>query len=121
MKIFLSIASILAWLIGATLLFAPAAFYAPLHLVMTPLMATVAEAHGATLFGLGVISWMARSMTRKELQPILMGSLVVQVLSLGVAVHTYMLAGAGAFSAMVTHIILGIFFAYFACRPVKNA
>lgn len=61
MKILLSIAAVLAWLFGAALLIAPAPFYAPTGIQMTPMLATVAQAHGATLVGLGVIDWLARN------------------------------------------------------------
>ena len=56
MNIFISVAAILAWLFGAMLLLIPGKFYAPTGIVMTPMLATLAQAHGATLIGLGVIS-----------------------------------------------------------------
>ena len=60
MKLFLAIAGVLAWLFGATLLLAPGQFYAPTGLALTPVLATLAQAHGATLIGLGTINWLAR-------------------------------------------------------------
>src|SRR5690242_11822769 len=84
MRIFLAIAAILAWLFGAALLFAPMQFYAPAKIEMTPMLATIAQAHGATLVGLGVIDWMARNADPGGARAVLAGNLVVQVLSLGV-------------------------------------
>ena len=42
MKIFISIAAVLAMLFGAMMLLVPAEFYAPTGIVMTPMIATVA-------------------------------------------------------------------------------
>src|SRR5690242_9413155 len=88
MKLFLAIAAILAWLFGAALLLAPAQFYAPTGIAMTPMIATIAEAHGATLIGLGVVDWLARGADRNGLAAVCMGNLVVQILSLYVVLHT---------------------------------
>jgi len=70
-KIFLSIAAVFAWLFGAMLLLAPGPFYAPAGVAMTPMVATIAQAHGATLVGLGVINWMARGANRQGLVAVL--------------------------------------------------
>jgi len=48
MKTFLSVAAVLAWLFGVALLLAPGPFYAPTGITITPLVATIAQAHGAT-------------------------------------------------------------------------
>jgi hypothetical protein len=80
-KLFLAIAAVLAWLFGAMLLWVPGKFYAPTGLVMTPLLATVAQAHGATLVGVGVIDWIARDAEGRGLIGVLGGNLVIQVLS----------------------------------------
>jgi hypothetical protein len=119
-KIFLSISAILSWIFGAALLLAPAPFYAPTGLAMTPMVATVAQAHGATLVGLGVINWMARGANRPGLAAVLTGNLVVQILSLGVAIRTVMLGGgASAAPSIFTHIVLGGFFLFFLLRLEK--
>ena len=92
MKLFLAIAAVLAWPIGGMMLLIPEQFFAPNGLTMTPLMATVAQvqaqAHGATLVGLGVIDWLARSADRRGLNAVLAGNLVVQILSLLVLLRT---------------------------------
>ena len=120
MKIFLSIAAVLAWLFGAMLLLAPGPFYAPTGLAMTPMVATVAQAHGATLVGLGVINWMARGANRQGLVAVLAGNLVVQILSLGVAIRTVTLgAGASATPSILIHVVLGGFFLLFLLQAKK--
>jgi hypothetical protein len=119
-RIFLSIAAVLAWLFGAMLLLAPGPFYAPTGLTMTPMVAPVAQAHGATLVGLGVITWMARGANRRGLRAVLTGNLVVQILSLGVAIRTVMVgAGAGATPSIFIHVVLGVLFLFFLLQTKK--
>ena len=117
MKIFISIAAVLAWLVGAMLLIAPIGFYAPTGIAMTPMIATIAQAHGATLVGLGVVNWMARNADRRGLIAVLTGNLVVQVLSLFVVLRTMQLgAGFAVAPAVVIHVVLGCLFAFFLIR-----
>ena len=117
MKLFMSIAAVLAWLFGAALLLAPAKFYEPTGIALSPLLATVAQAHGATLFGLGVINWLARSAERRGLIAVLTGNLTVQVLSLLVVLHTMSLgAGAGVTPGIIIHLVLGSLFGFFLLR-----
>lgn len=121
MKIFLSIAAILAWLVGAMLLFMPGPFYAPTGIVMTPMLATVAQAHAATLIGLGVVDWLARNAERHGQIAVLTGNLVVQVLSLGVVVRTMILgAGSAVAPGVVIHVVLGSGFAFFLLRARRT-
>src|SRR5512140_3606909 len=96
MKTFIAISAVLAWLFAGALLIAPAAFYAPTGIPMTPLLATIAQAHGATLAGLGVVNWLARSADRRGLVAVLAGNLVVQLLSLAVVLRTMVLGAGGA-------------------------
>ncbi len=120
MKIFLSIAAVLAWLFGTMLLLAPGPFYAPTGMAMTPMVATIAQAHGATLVGLGVINWMARGANRQGLVAVLAGNLVVQILSLGVAIRTVMLGGgASATPSIFIHVVLGVLFLFFLLQTKK--
>lgn len=120
MKIFLSIAAVLSWLFGAALLLAPEPFYAPTGISMTPMVATIAQAHGATLVGLGVINWMAREANRIGLAAVFSGNLVVQILSLGVAIRTMALgAGAAATPSILIHVVLGAFFLFFLLQTRK--
>jgi hypothetical protein len=112
MRTFLGVAAALAWFVGAMLLLAPGPFYAPTGMQLTPMLATVAQAHGATLLGLGVVDWLARGADRGGLIAVLGGNLVVQVLSLGVAVRTTLLTGGGGPApAVLIHVVLGGFFA----------
>ena len=120
MKIFISIAAILAWLFGAMLLIVPAEMYAPTGIAMTPMIATLAQAHGATLVGLGVVNWLARNADRQGLIAVLTGNLVVQVLSLGVVIRTMQLgAGLAVAPGVVIHVVLGSLFAIFLIRVRK--
>lgn len=117
MKLFLAIAAVLAWLFGIALLAMPEKFYQPMGLAMTPMLATIAQAHGATLFGLGVIDWMARGAEGRGLVAVLAGNLVVQLLSLAVAIRVMTLgAGAAMAPALVIHVALGAGFASFLAR-----
>ena len=122
MKIFLSIAGALALLFGFALLFFPQAFYAPTGMTLTPLLATLAEAHGATLTGLGTINILARTLDPRSAMPVLAGNLVVQVLSLGVVLHTMRLgAGLNVLPGVIIHVVLGGLFAWFYLRSRRSA
>jgi hypothetical protein len=89
---------------------------------MTPMIATIAQAHGATLVGLGVINWLARRAERNGLFAVLAGNLVVQVLSLVVAGVTEQLgAGPKMMPAIVIHVVLGALNAFFLLRLPKPA
>ncbi len=117
MKLFLSIAGLLAWLFGAMLLFVPGQFYQPTGMVLTPMLATLAQAHGATLVGMGTVLWLARGATGKGLIAVLGGNLVVQVLSLAVVVRTMALgAGAAVAPGVVIHVVLGALFLFFLLK-----
>jgi len=119
---FLTVAAVLAWLFGTALLVAPAGFYAPAGIVITPMVATIAQAHGATLVGLGVIDWMSRSATPSNARAVLAGNLVVQILSLGVVVRTMTLgAGAAVAPGVVIHIVLGSLFWFFLVRSAGKS
>jgi len=117
MKLFLSIAAVLAWLIGAMLIAIPEKFYEPTGITLTPLLATLAQAHGATLIGLGVINWMARAADGRGLVAVLTGNLVVQGLSFLVILRTAQLGvGMAVAPGALIHIILGGFFAFFLVK-----
>ena len=119
MKIFLSIAAVLAWVFGLALILTPDKFYSPTGIIMTPLLATIAQAHGATLFGLGVVNWLAKKADRKGLIAVLTGNLFVQTLSLGVVIRTIMLVGMAVFPGAIIHITLGSLFAYFLYKAYR--
>jgi hypothetical protein len=117
MKWFLGLSAVLAWIFGAMLLFMPGQFYAPAGIAMTPMSATVAQAHGATLIGLGLINWLARGAERDGLVAVLTGNLLVQLASLGVIFRTMSLgAGSAVAPGLVIHVVLGALFAWFLFR-----
>lgn len=120
MKLFLTIAAMLAWLFGLALLFAPAGFYRPTGIAFTPMLGTIAQAHGATLVGLGTVNWLARAAGKQGLVAVLAGNLVVQLLSLGVVLRTAALgAGAAVAPGVVIHVALGLGFAWFLSRAFR--
>jgi hypothetical protein len=87
---------------------------------MTPMVATIAQAHGATLVGLGVINWMARGANRQGLVAVLTGNLVVQILSLGVVLRAVMLEGGPSVTPSIfIHVVLGAFFLFFLLQTKK--
>ncbi len=117
MKIFLAIAAVLAWIFALAMLLAPVKFYAPTGISLTPMLATLAQAHGATLFGLGVINWWARKAQGSGLVGVLLGNLVVQILSLLVVLRTMTLgAGTAVAPGIVIHVVLGGCFLFFLLK-----
>src|SRR5574341_476656 len=117
MQIFLAVSAVFAWLFGAALLLAPAPFFAPTGIQLTPMLATIAQAHGATLVGLGVVNWLSRGADQRGLVAVLAGNVVVQALSLLVAIRTLSLgAGVAVVPGVVIHVVLGAFFAWFLVR-----
>jgi len=122
MKLFLAIAGVLAWLFGAALLLAPGQFYAPTGIALTPLLATLAQAHGATLIGLGTINWLARRAEKRGLAAVLTGNLVVQVASLGVVLRTMSLgAGMAVAPGVIIHVALASLFGFFLVEARRLA
>ena len=87
--------------------------------LQTPLSGrpSLAQAHGATLVGMGTILWLARGATGQGLIAVLAGNLVVQVLSLVVVVRTMALgAGAAVAPGVVIHVVLGGLFLFFLLK-----
>ena len=120
MKKFLIISAVLAWLFGVFLLFFPDKFYAPTGIAMTSLVSTIAQAHAATLIGLGFVNWFSRNLKGENVQGILLGNLVVQILSLIVVVRTMLLGpGLALLPGVVIHVVLGSCFGYFAVKNSK--
>lgn len=117
MKIFLAVAAVLAWVFGGALLLAPAQFYTPTRMVLTPMLATLAQAHGATLLGLGTVNWLARKADKEGLRAVLAGNLVAQLASLGIVLRTMSLgAGTAVIPGVVIHVVLGCGFALFLVK-----
>lgn len=100
----LGLAAILSWLFGTALLVMPATFNAPAGITLTPLLATVAQAHGSTLVGLGVINWLCRRAGQTQVARVLVGNVVMQGLSLLVVVRTMQLgAGLHVMPGLIIH------------------
>ena len=120
----LMVAAVLAWLFGLMLLFNARAFEAPVGIDVTDKVATIAQAQGAILVGLGVINWLARDITDAgALTAVLSGNLVVQLLLLGVAaravlLHIFPIQGA---PAIAIHVALGVAFAIALARVRRVA
>ncbi len=116
---FLAVSAVLAWLFGLMLLFNARAFEAPVGIIVTDKIATMAQAQGAILLGLGLVNWMARSVTDETaLRAVLAGNLLVQVLSLIVAARAVL---SGVFPiqgapAVVIHTLLSLGFAWYLFR-----
>ena len=114
MRLFLLIAGVLACIFGAALILVPTQFYQPTGIAMTPLIATIAQAHGATLFGLGVFNILVRRADAVGLKAAFAGNLVVQIISLIVVIRTMTLGpGMAVAPGVVIHIVLGSFCTYF--------
>jgi hypothetical protein len=109
----LTLGAVLAWLFGAMLLLAPGPFFAPIGIVLDEKLATIAQNQGAALIAIGLIDFLARGVTdAAALRAVLIGNLVIQLLSLAIAVRALAL---GIFPpqgapAVVIHVVLGILF-----------
>jgi len=110
----LTIGAVLAWVFGAMLLLAPGPFFAPIGIAVDDKIATIAQNQGAALIAIGVIDFLARRVTDPAaLRAVLWGNIVVQALSLAVAVRALAL---GIFPtkgapSVVIHVVLGALFA----------
>jgi hypothetical protein len=114
MRVFLLIAGILACLFGAALLLVPAAFYQPTGIEMTPRIATLPQAHGATLFGLGIFNILVRKADTAGLKAAFAGNFVAQILSILVVIRTMILGpGMAVLPGVFIHMLLGSLCAWF--------
>jgi len=121
MKIFLAISAVLAWIFGLGQLLAPAKFYAPMGIALTPMLATMVQSYGATMIGLGVTNWFARQAQGRGLIAVLLGNLFIQILNLGVVFRMLSLgAGKTAAPGVAIHIVFGGFFLFFLLRARKQ-
>ena len=120
----LVIGAVLAWLFSLMLLFNTRAFEAPIGIDVSDKVATIAQAQGAILLGLGVANWMMRRVSDAgALRAILVGNLVVQLASLIVAGRALAL---GIFPpqgapAVVIHTLLGAGFVSSLFRVARKA
>jgi hypothetical protein len=120
----LVIGAVLAWLFALMLLFNSRALESPMGIDVTDKVATIAQAQGAILLGLGVANWMMRRVTdAAALRAILVGNLVVQLVSLIVAGRALAL---GIFPpqgapSVVIHTLLGAGFVSSLFRVGRQA
>lgn len=121
---FLRLSAGLAWVFALMLMFNARGFEAPIGIDVTDKVATIAQAQGAILLGLGVINWMAAKLTDDAaLMAVLAGNLVVQLASLAVAARAL---AAGIFPpaaapAIVIHVLLASGFAFYLWRIARPA
>ena len=123
MKILLAISALLAWAIGAMLVFAPAKFMAGNGIAIDDRIATIAQAQGVILIGLGLVNWLVRkSDDLVALRAVLAANLFVQVASIAVNVHALALhlVSESAAGTVVMHAILGAAFAIFLVRARRT-
>jgi hypothetical protein len=121
-RLVLTLGAVLAWIFGAMLLLAPGPFFAPMGIAVDQKVATIAQNQGAALIAIGLINFLCRRVTdAAALRAVLLGNLVIQLLSLGIAVRALALGifpSQGA-PAVVIHVILGTLFAV-ALRRVRT-
>lgn len=112
-RLLLALSAILAWLFGVMLIFQSRAFEAPVGIVLDDKTATMAQAQGAILLGLGLLNWLSRALPDSSLRPVLAGNLLVQLASLAVAGRAIALGifPVQAMPAVVIHTVLGGWFA----------
>jgi len=116
---FLRTSAVLAFLFGLMLIFNTRRFEAPIGIDVSDKIATIAQAQGAILLGLGVINWMtANGPMNSTVLAVLAGNLVVQLASLAVAVRALAtgIFPPAASPAVVIHVFLGTGFAYYLAR-----
>lgn len=115
MKPFVMLSAILAWVFGGALLFATAAFVAPMGIAATPAVAVLGQAQGAILVGLGAINWLSRNASGQAIRTVLAGNLVVQIASLLVIVRALAVGAVPMQNAAAVgiHALLGGGFLYF--------
>jgi hypothetical protein len=119
---FLKLSAVLAWLFGLMLIFNTRQFESPVGIDVTDKVATIAQAQGAILLGLGVINWMtAGGPGNATVLAVLAGNLVVQVASLAVAARALALGifSPSAAPAVVIHVLLGAGFLYYLARMIR--
>jgi hypothetical protein len=114
-RLLLTVSAALAWAIGGMLIFNPAGFEAPMGIVVDDKIATIAQAQGAILVGLGFINWLGRGVSdRSALIAIMYGNFVVQALSFSIVLRALVrgLIPMSGIGALAMHVVLGAAFAW---------
>ncbi|TMG69814.1 MAG: hypothetical protein E6H81_09170 [Chloroflexi bacterium] len=111
-RLALMLGAIAAFVFGLALLVFPTTMLAGFGLGTPNEGVVLSRDVGATLIGLGVINWMARSATGTPLRAILVGNVVVQALE--IVVNGYEVAAGAlpvqAAPGLVIHLLLGAIF-----------
>jgi hypothetical protein len=106
------IGGLAAIVFGLALLVFPTSMLAGFGLAVPTEAKVLSRDVGATLIGLGVINWMARSARGETLRALLVGNVVVQALEL--VVNTYEIAVGDlptqAAGGLLIHLVLGAIF-----------
>ena len=115
LKLFLTIASLIAFFFGFGMLFAPEMLGSNFGVTLDQGGILFAHSLGALLLGLGTINWLSRDNSLQNLKPVLYGNLIVQALTgtidfLGIQSGTL---NSSAWVGIIIHILLGGGFAYF--------
>ena len=121
-KILLGISAVIAFGVGAAMIFATAAFLAPQGIPVDDKVAILGQAQGSLLVGIGVLDLLAlRCSDVRGLQAVLGGNLALQVAGLGVNIHGLAahIVTQQVYGDVVFHVILGVLFAVFYVRVGK--
>jgi hypothetical protein len=107
MKVFLIVSGVMAALLGAGLLSAPASVMGTLGLVIDAKIATLGQAQGAVLVGLAVMNVMALNLTG-----------AAHAISVVIKLRAVLLAlvSPQEWTSIGIHLVLGVLFAFFLAR-----
>jgi hypothetical protein len=122
-RLALMIGGVAAIVFGLALLVFPTTMLANFGLGVSDEAKVLSRDVGATLIGLGVINWMARSATGQPLRALLVGNVVVQALEL-VVNGFEIVSGAlkpEAAGGLLIHLVLGVVFVLAMRSPSSRA
>jgi hypothetical protein len=111
----LAVSALLAVATGAIMALLPHTFVRPMGLSLDERTATLAQAMGVLLVGIGVINWLARAAVGPGLRAVLVGNLVVHVASLAVNARA-LAVGVRAAGDVVVHVLFAAAFAWMLAR-----
>jgi len=118
-KHMLAVGSVIAFLLGAFMIFATRQFLEPLGLASDPKVALLGQAQGTLLLSIGLTNWMVRqSDDWPALRAALAGNLLAQVISIAINLRGYFagLVPQAVVGQVGLHVLLGLGYAYFLTR-----
>ena len=121
-KLALSIAAVVALLVGLGLVLAPGQMLASFGLPSNEGLAITRDT-GVTLITIGIINWLGRGATGTPLRALLIGNLFIHIAELvvdGLEIATGVLSSA-AVAGLVPHVLLGVIFVAALMRPEAKA